>query len=320
MSTTTNKLADKLHDLGERLAKKAAARNPGKENTNKQRSQASQARYDKHNLEAASQAAFALSEGYERGDLPDDLTCYVTMTAIEQATRVKMQRVAQGYHDLVYPDHGNYSDNSPEAKALRAYCKLEATEETKQESELQQILDGLRSGGIDGFFPTPDPVITRMLIGLPSLSGFDVLEPSAGIGSICDVARSMGGDVLAIERHYELCKVLKLKGHSVVQGDFLSYKPVRMFDLVLMNPPFENDQAPRHIQHAFQFLKPGGQLRATMPGVAPKYGDSRRKVRQEFADWVAVVDARYEWLPNDSFKSAFRSTGVSTVILFAENR
>lgn len=84
------------------------------------------------------------------------------------------------------------------------------------------------------------------------------------------------------------------------------------YDAVLMNPPFEDGQDGEHVQRAFQFLKPGGKLVAiTGEGIFFR-SDKKSK---DFRDWLESVDGTSEKLPEGSFKSAFRPTGVATRIV-----
>lgn len=84
------------------------------------------------------------------------------------------------------------------------------------------------------------------------------------------------------------------------------------YDAVLMNPPFEDGQDGEHVQRAFQFLKPGGKLVAiTGEGI---FSRSDKKAKA-FRDWLESVDGTSEKLPEGSFKSAFRPTGVATRIV-----
>jgi hypothetical protein len=81
------------------------------------------------------------------------------------------------------------------------------------------------------------------------------------------------------------------------------------YDVVLMNPPFEDGQDGDHVRRAYEFLKPGGKVVAiTGEGI---FGRSDKK-SQAFRDWLESVEGTSEKLPEGSFKSAFRPTGVNT--------
>lgn len=125
------------------------------------------------------------------------------------------------------------------------------------------------------FFPTPASLACRLLSPyLHRLShrsrdngGSDpitcILEPSAGKGDILDWVRAPGAltgnyygpKLLAIERNLELASVLQSKGYALVAHDFLTYRPDRRIDLILMNPPFSVGS--RHLLHAWEILEAG---------------------------------------------------------------
>ncbi len=71
--------------------------------------------------------------------------------------------------------------------------------------------------------------------------GHSVLEPSAGKGDILDAISERHADAglstHAIELHSGLRDLLKLKGHNVVDNNFLDHKGE--YDRIVMNPPFE---------------------------------------------------------------------------------
>jgi hypothetical protein len=96
---------------------------------------------------------------------------------------------------------------------------------------------------LPGFFPTPRPVISRMLELAGIEDGDRVLEPSAGKGDILDMIREQhpGASVTAIERNQTLFDVLEAKGHEVSWSDFLEYSGEH--DVVVMNPPFEKGES-----------------------------------------------------------------------------
>ena len=316
--------AEKMEEFADKLESKIKElKREGKTGTNKQRSQQSHRLYEAHNKENARKACLALAEGFRNGTAPDELTYYQHLTKIERATSVGYKRQSQGYHDLVYPDPKDWKDESDLAVSLRCFCFADRTpeEEAKQEAEtdLRMKLMELKSSKIDGFFPTPDSVLDEMFSTHVDLTGKKILEPSAGIGSIADYCKQLGAEVVCVERVPQLCEILELKGHTVIQADFLSLKPVQIFDMVVMNPPFEKSAAPKHVAAASQFLKTGPnddpELMAVMPGTATTYGRSNQKLLQEFDRWVSDNDGHYTDLPADSFKGAFCSTGVNTTYL-----
>lgn len=95
---------------------------------------------------------------------------------------------------------------------------------------------------LPGFFPTPRPVIDRMLELADIQSTDRVLEPSCGKGDILDAIRREHQDVdlAAIEQNLTLQGVLTAKGYDEIvdYGDF--FERQCEYDRIVMNPPFEN--------------------------------------------------------------------------------
>ncbi|MDX3232941.1 methyltransferase [Streptomyces sp. ME19-01-6] len=163
-----------------------------------------------------------------------------------------------------------------------------------------------------GYFPTPAPVVEQ-LIDLADLSpGMDVLEPSAGRGAIALPIADLGVFVECIElqegnaRHIIDADALGILGVTI--GDFLACDSNPEFDRIVMNPPFAKQADIRHVQHALNFLKPGGLLVAVMSaGVTFRSGRA-----EEFRKLVADRGGSIEPLPESAFKES--GTDVRTVV------
>lgn len=170
------------------------------------------------------------------------------------------------------------------------------------------------------FFPTPTPVVAKMIIWGEIASLNDercrILEPSGGTGAIADAIR-----LLAPTAQLDVCEILpvnisllKKKGFNVFEGDFLSHIPSYQYDAILMNPPFsvESDKLAwvTHIQHAWKLLKDDGILVAIVPSSLSYV--STKKVK-EFRELVLTY-GNWEALPDNSFKES--GTGTSTIIMY----
>lgn len=108
-----------------------------------------------------------------------------------------------------------------------------------------------------------------------------VLEPSAGNGALVrKLASKAPGvcDVTMVELDREAYDVLRadpsmrynLGGWCFINEDFLGITPggdMKNYDLVLMNPPWANGQAGKHLIHALKFLRKGGVLGAILPPI-----------------------------------------------------
>ena len=192
------------------------------------------------------------------------------------------------------------------------------TPEDKKKRELENAITAIRGYDIPGFFPTPDDVIDTMLEYASIEDGMDILEPSAGIGSIADRIINSGYEVniTCVEVNHSLANIIALKGHNVVQDDILSMKGgARTYDKVIMNPPFEKGQDMDHVRHCYDnFLKKGGTLVSIMS--AGVMNNSTKKY-VEFREWVEKEAGVFIEL-GQVFKDSFRSTGTNVIILMIE--
>jgi len=95
-----------------------------------------------------------------------------------------------------------------------------------------------------------------------------ILEPSCGDGRIMDAIRARGHRVFGIEYHAGRAAEARGKGHNVLTANFLECPAKPEYDMVVMNPPFYGRHYVKHVRHALEFLKPGGQLVSILPATA----------------------------------------------------
>ena len=181
-------------------------------------------------------------------------------------------------------------------------------------------------GQVPGFYPTPAAVIDRMFNLTHIGSGDMILEPSAGDGAILRQLPRLVQDrrvdnltVHAIEYNDTLRGYLEQQGFTVIGGDFLEEAPKLLvqgirYDLILMNPPFENGQPLSHIRAAYDLLNESGELVAVVPSSV--FTNTTNKFR-EFQSWI-TSDAvgrcdKYD-LPDDAFRES--GTGVRAKLLY----
>lgn len=88
-----------------------------------------------------------------------------------------------------------------------------------------------------------------------------------------------------------------------------------MFDVIVMNPPFDRGRDCDHVRHAFRFLKPGGKLVAVMSALAEFRDDRRHKAPHAIVDRCKPAYAWQKWhdLPAGFFAHA--GTNAKTVVL-----
>jgi len=204
--------------------------------------------------------------------------------------------------------------------ALRELAELgkdtEPTQKQKDEAELKKLERSFITKKIPGFFPTPNPLIEKMFSMAKVFEGETILEPSAGLGHIAEAIRSKYPDnsLRTVEYNFSLAEVLEKKGFKNTCENFLELPTNKYkFDVIFMNPPFENNQDIDHVKHAFSLLNNGGRLVSIMAG---NKAGMQNKV-SEFRDFVEEFGYMEE-NESGSFKSAFVSTGVNTVTVYLE--
>jgi len=186
------------------------------------------------------------------------------------------------------------------------------------DSDAAAVLAGLLDDGSvttaqdEGYFPTPAPVVARILMLATLEPGMTVLEPSAGDGAIAGPATSYGCWVDCVELNPKRATKLRTAGfaRSVADCDFLTITPRRVYDRGLMNPPFANKQDIAHVRHALGFIKPGGLLVAVMAAGVTFRED---RATAGFRELVDEAGGQIIPLPDESFKES--GTGIKTVLV-----
>jgi hypothetical protein len=203
--------------------------------------------------------------------------------------------------------------------ALRELVPLLA--ETDRENELTKKIRALAGRKIDGYFPTPQPVLELLRSHLPDPveiqandRPYRILEPSAGTGNIADWLDIFYPwvELQCIERSYELAEIARLKGHHVEVRDFLEAELEPKFDLVVMNPPFEKEADIEHVLHAVTLTKPGGRVMAIMN--EHTFFSTTQKAK-EFRAYLEALGAYDEKLPDGSFKESGTGVGTRFVVI-----
>jgi hypothetical protein len=188
-----------------------------------------------------------------------------------------------------------------------------------------------------GFFPTPDAVAETLIGKVPLWRKAEeppltILEPSAGTGNLArrcatirhesankwgktdDPAYSYSHKVDCVEIQPELARQLRAEGiyRKVHCADFLQMQPdpARLYDRVVMNPPFDLERDIDHITHAMKFLKPDGYLIAIV-SAGTEFRETKKA--QAFRALVKSKNGRFEDLPAGSFSSV--GTNVNTMMV-----
>ncbi|WP_193189055.1 DUF4942 domain-containing protein [Nisaea sediminum] len=169
-----------------------------------------------------------------------------------------------------------------------------------------------------GWFPTPEAVGKEVMHHAPYLvvngEPKTVLEPSAGTGNLARLAVSAGAVVDCIELNTGRAQTLSESGlyRRVLPVDFLALRaaPDELYDVVLMNPPFDRERDIDHVLHALTHLKDGGHLVAVMSG-ATAFRETKKS--RSFRAIIEKHDGRFFDLPPGSFREV--GTNVNTCIL-----
>lgn len=188
--------------------------------------------------------------------------------------------------------------------------KVELTEDERKAKEEKELLKKIHASNIPGFFPTPDVLIDKMI----ELSGIDennpvknILEPSAGIGSICDKVNNLCERLECCEQDYTLSSFLHVRGYNVVSNDIYDITGRKnYYDAIFMNPPFENKEDLKHIMYCYDLLNDTGVLVSIISSGAIKHG---------FNEWLEDKTHEIINIENGAFKNAFNSTGVGVKII-----
>lgn len=167
------------------------------------------------------------------------------------------------------------------------------------------------------FYPTPADAVDVLLDGFYPADGDRVLEPSAGIGNIVKALLTKPVIVDAIEIHPGRSDTLVGMANPLLKvtcANFLQVRASPVYDWVMMNPPFAGKHYMDHVRHAFDFLKPGGELRAILPASAQV---NETPAHERFRAWAEMYrpNWRGQWreLPPESFAEV--GVRINTVVL-----
>lgn len=290
------------------------------ENTPKRQREGMQRRLEAANLERTIEAMKAIIWAAQNNDLPEIYHKLTSRSKIEGLVSKRSNPV--DYYTVRESDQ--YRDESEFAQGFRSWITSKKSPETNKEAEerqnqnrIAQLISDIRFTQIPGFFPTPKPLIEQMLTLVDINPTHICLEPSAGLGDIADAIKEIGAAVFCIEVVPALVDICKAKGHDVVCADFLSRPAIsRLYDRIVMNPPFENMVDCEHVRHAYTHLEENGKLVSIM---SQSWRTSERRKAVEFREWLETLPYHeVHTVDSGAFKSAFRATSVSCCLLLIE--
>lgn len=170
------------------------------------------------------------------------------------------------------------------------------------------------------FYPTPENLANKMLEGIDWKHVKTVLEPSAGKGDLLDAAKKSYKTTLysdyglkadCIEINPDLRAALKGKDYRVVHDDFLTFETEISYDLIIMNPPF--DQGAKHLLKAIRMQeKTGGMIVSLLNAETLK--NPYTAERTALVNKLESLGATIEYCQG-AFSSAERETEVEVAIV-----
>lgn len=181
----------------------------------------------------------------------------------------------------------------------------------------------------DNFYPTPEALINRMFSKIDFRNVHYILEPSSGKGDICDkLTEKYKRDYEYALRHNpekldeyltlecieiepELINTLQGKSYNVIDSDFITFEPIRFYDLIIMNPPFSDGC--NHLLKAISIQERlGGQVVCILNSETLKndYSNNRKILSEKLNQYNADI----EYIQN-AFTDAERKTGVEVALI-----
>lgn len=181
------------------------------------------------------------------------------------------------------------------------------------------------------FYPTPPDLCEKLCQGIKWNEIGAVLEPSAGKGDLVAYiineranhqimiegnwyrtnGKAQPEDIDCIEIEPELQYILKGKGYRVIDRDFLQFKSFKIYDLIIMNPPFSNGV--KHLLHAINIMKQrGGEIRCLLN--AENIRNPYTSERKDLCNVLKKYDANVDYISN-AFLNAERKTNVEVALI-----
>ena len=172
-----------------------------------------------------------------------------------------------------------------------------------------------------GWFPSTPSLVEIMLSYVVIQPGVLGLDPSAGSGILAEAMRSQGAIVDVIELDPRFQTLLFQQGFNVVGADFLTTDSQKLYDIILMNPPFSASFDRRgvdleHIQRAFNlFLALGGILVSVVSASMTARHCPRA---QQFRSFLKRNQAEVLDLPLEVFWGSDRPVTVESWLVVAK--
>ena len=165
------------------------------------------------------------------------------------------------------------------------------------------------------FYPTPANLVRKMIDCVDWSRVRMMLEPSAGKGDILDGVKAAGHHCAmeCAEIDPDLREVLRGKKYLVAAEDFLSWDAQTRYDLIMMNPPFQNGEY--HLLHALDLMQHGGQIVCLLNAATMDNAESPS--RRDLMHRLEKYKAEIKTIP-DAFKHAERAADVDVALIYVD--
>lgn len=175
------------------------------------------------------------------------------------------------------------------------------------------------------FYPTPESLLEKITENIQWGKIQSVLEPSAGKGDILDYLDKKHKEkfyrtsffdnrtVDCVEINPTLRATLIGKNYHVVADDFLKFRTYFHYDLIIMNPPFDNGAA--HLLKALSMQENGGGIICILNAetVRNPYTNERKELISKLEELNA--DIRFY---EEAFADAENSASVEVAVVKVE--
>lgn len=186
-------------------------------------------------------------------------------------------------------------------------------------TDVSPILSRLQGGDLTDrkkkfqFFETPMPIARRLAARLGDVESSDkILEPSAGRGALINAVLETWPD--HVIDCYELmddnrAELAKIPNARLLGNDFMEAE-VGIYDKIIANPPFTNNQDIKHVMKMWDHLADGGQMVVIM---SKHWQFASDKASKDFRSFVESNDYDITELPAGSFKES--GTNIESLML-----
>lgn len=176
------------------------------------------------------------------------------------------------------------------------------------------------------YYPTPPELAERLVKLIDNGKGL-ILEPSAGEGHLadafidyhrdyCGYSRKSKRNFHCIELSPERAAFLKQKGYTVIWDDFLTFKPLTPYNVIVMNPPFHDGA--KHLLKAIKILAPSGEIACILNAETIKnpYTNERKDLIRQLEEMESY---KVEYVEN-AFVDSENPTDVEIALIYAKKK